>query len=90
MSKENPVKHYDFEGLSPLEIFKLLEKKDQMSNYEAFCRFNAIKYIWRYPQKNGKDDLLKAMDYIRLLIENKYEVCQLKEEKKIDKESYYV
>lgn len=25
---------------------------------------NAIKYIWRYPMKNGKEDLQKAIWYI--------------------------
>ena len=69
MSKENPVSHYDFDDVSPLDIFKILEKKDKMTNYQAFCRFNAIKYIWRYPQKNGIEDLEKARDYLRLLIE---------------------
>lgn len=69
MSDSNPIKHYDFEGSSPLDIFKILQKKDDMTNVEAFYRFNAIKYLWRYPQKNGIEDLEKARDYIRLLIE---------------------
>jgi hypothetical protein len=34
---------------------------------------NVIKYVSRYHMKNGKEDLLKAIKYIELLIERKYE-----------------
>jgi len=33
---------------------------------------NVIKYVSRYEQENGKEDLLKAVKYIELLIERKY------------------
>lgn len=33
---------------------------------------NCIKYVTRYKDKNGKEDLLKAIKYIELLIERKY------------------
>ena len=33
---------------------------------------NAIKYLCRYKNKNGKEDLLKAKKYIDLLIEREY------------------
>jgi Protein of unknwon function (DUF3310) len=33
---------------------------------------NVIKYVSRYHLKNGKEDLLKAIKYIELLIERKY------------------
>ena len=33
---------------------------------------NCVKYITRYNKKNGKEDLLKAIKYIELLIERKY------------------
>lgn len=31
---------------------------------DGFCRGNAIKYLWRYPFKNGVEDLKKAKFYI--------------------------
>ena len=34
---------------------------------------NIVKYVSRYKNKNGKEDLLKAMKYLELLIERKYE-----------------
>lgn len=36
---------------------------------EAVCTANAIKYLWRWKQKNGTEDLKKARWYIEHLIE---------------------
>lgn len=35
---------------------------------DAVCAGNAIKYIWRYHQKNGVEDLKKARFYLNKLI----------------------
>lgn len=42
------------EGLRPVEAFRLA---------------NIVKYLWRYKQKNGKQDLEKARKYLDMLIE---------------------
>jgi hypothetical protein len=36
---------------------------------EAICTANAIKYLWRYENKNGLEDVKKAQWYINRLIE---------------------
>ena len=36
---------------------------------EAVCTANAIKYLWRYEEKNGIEDVKKARWYIDRLIE---------------------
>jgi hypothetical protein len=36
---------------------------------EAVCTANAIKYLWRYENKNGLEDVKKAQWYINRLIE---------------------
>jgi len=36
---------------------------------EAVCTANAIKYLWRYENKNGLEDVKKAQWYINKLIE---------------------
>lgn len=33
------------------------------------CEFSVMKYVWRHDKKNGKEDLLKARDYIDRLIQ---------------------
>ncbi len=40
-----------------------------LSNNLGFCEGNVIKYITRWKQKNGVEDLLKAKKYIDFLIE---------------------
>ena len=36
---------------------------------EAICVGNAIKYLWRYEEKNGIEDVKKAQWYLNKLIE---------------------
>ena len=40
-----------------------------MKNNLNFCQGNVVKYITRYKDKNGLEDLKKAKHYIDLLIE---------------------
>ena len=40
-----------------------------MANGLNWCQGNVIKYITRYPNKNGIEDLKKAIHYIELEIE---------------------
>lgn len=41
-----------------------------LTGIEAVCTANAIKYLYRWKRKNGKEDLLKAQWYINHLIEH--------------------
>ncbi len=41
----------------------------ELKGVEAVCTGNAIKYLWRWKQKNGVEDLKKAIWYINKLIE---------------------
>jgi len=41
-----------------------------LTGIEAVCTANAIKYLWRWKQKNGVEDLRKAKWYISRLIES--------------------
>lgn len=40
-----------------------------LNGIEAVCTANAIKYLWRWKQKNGTEDLKKARWYIEHLLE---------------------
>ena len=37
--------------------------------FEAYCTGNIIKYIWRWNDKNGMEDLNKAKQYADIIIE---------------------
>ena len=39
-----------------------------LQGVEAFCTGNAIKYLWRWKKKNGREDLEKAQWYINRLL----------------------
>ena len=41
-------------------------------NKILFAEGNAIKYICRHQDKGGKQDLLKAIHYIQMIIERDY------------------
>ena len=57
--------HYTQAGIEPWEIMEREFTRDQ---FEAFLRGNVIKYIMRYPRKNGVGDLRKAKHYLEKLI----------------------
>ena len=40
-----------------------------LNGIEAVCTANAIKYLWRWKHKNGKQDLQKAVWYINKLMD---------------------
>lgn len=40
-----------------------------LTGIEAVCTANAIKYLWRWKAKGGKEDLKKAQWYINKLME---------------------
>lgn len=44
-----------------------------MQNGLTYLQGNVIKYITRYKNKNGKEDLLKAIHYIEMIIEREYD-----------------
>ena len=53
--------HYLKSGIQPLEYI--------IANDLSFIEGNIIKYVTRYKHKDGVEDLLKAQEYLKLLIE---------------------
>jgi len=53
--------HYKSKGIQPIEYI--------LKNGLGFCEGNVVKYVTRWKDKNGIDDLLKAKHYIDFLIE---------------------
>lgn len=40
-----------------------------LTGINAVCTANAIKYLWRWKEKNGLEDLKKCVWYVNKLIE---------------------
>lgn len=74
MSKEynnvsNP-KHYA--GSTSLECIECMKVTFGAKAVYAFCLCNSFKYLWRYKNKNGEEDIKKArwyLDYVQHDIE---------------------
>lgn len=65
----NHPSHYTQGGIECIEAIKAATVG--LEGIEAVCTGNAIKYSWRWKQKNGTEDLKKAIWYINKLIEEK-------------------
>ena len=52
--------------------FKIQPAKFINDNNLLFAEGNAIKYICRHPHKGKKEDILKAIHYLEMIIERDY------------------
>lgn len=64
-----PNKEINSDKINPSYYGKQLDVIDfcQKNNLD-FMQGNVIKYVTRYKEKNGKEDLFKAMEYIERMI----------------------
>lgn len=60
LDKQVGGSHYKGYTIQPVEF--------AMSNNLNLCQANVVKYVCRYKDKGGLDDLLKAIHYVELLI----------------------
>lgn len=68
--KHDPVNHPMHYTHGEIECIDALKAATTgIEGIETFCTANAIKYLWRWKQKNGVQDLDKAMWYINRLRE---------------------
>lgn len=59
--------HYLNMGTQPIDVMKATFTSEQL---EGFLRGNVLKYLMRYPQKNGVTDVKKAQHYMEMLIKH--------------------
>lgn len=62
----NHPKHY--EGSTSLECIEAMQIAFGTEAVIDFCKCNAFKYLWRYKNKNGIEDLKKANWYCERVI----------------------
>lgn len=60
----NHPPHYTKRGLETIEVIK-----GGVDDFKSYCAGNVIKYVSRYPYKNGVEDLKKAKWYLDKLIQ---------------------
>jgi len=63
------VNHPDHYNHGKVECIDALEAATvNKVGIEAFCTANIIKYLWRYEDKNGAEDVMKAQWYLTKLL----------------------
>ena len=64
------VNHPDHYTRGGIECIKAIEASMPPEGFQDYCKGNCLKYIWRWREKNGVEDLKKAKVYLEWLIES--------------------
>lgn len=64
----NHPNHYT--GTNGIECIQAIEASMSPEGFQDSCKANVIKYIWRWREKAGVEDLKKARVYLNWLIES--------------------
>lgn len=80
----NHPSHYKLKGLEPYESIDII-KASLGEEFKSFCIGNVFKYIIRYKNKNGIEDLKKASVYLNWAIKNMEEKSDTERVLKSDK-----
>ena len=65
----NPVSHPSHYTQGGIECIDAMVAAYGKEAVEVFCLLNAFKYLWRTEHKNGKEDLEKAIWYLKKRLE---------------------
>lgn len=66
-SKVNPDYYKSKSGIECIDA--IMAATQNKAGNEAVCVANVIKYLWRYEEKNGVEDVEKARWYVERLID---------------------
>jgi hypothetical protein len=66
----NKPEHYNKGGIEAIEA---IEASMPSQEYKGYLKGNCLKYLWRYEDKNGVEDLRKARVYLEWLIKSMVE-----------------
>lgn len=64
----------DYYQRNGFDLLEALAKLAPIEGYRWIMKFNIIKYVIRYDNKNGLEDLEKASEYLSRLIEYETQV----------------
>lgn len=61
--------HYNKSSVECIDAMEAMVEGSDIPSHEAYCWQNCFKYLWRWPYKNGLEDLKKARWYLDRLIQ---------------------
>ena len=64
----NTPEHYRKGNIECIEAMEEMASDTEMKPFYAYLWINTFKYLWRWPYKNGLEDLKKARWYLDKLI----------------------
>lgn len=63
--------HYQIaDGVEVIDVIKKVLTRSNFTGFQGYCLGNVIKYVLRADLKNGREDYLKAQEYLGWLIQN--------------------
>lgn len=65
----NNLDHYKIDGKDTIKTIIGIVDNNHLKTEESIYLFNTLKYLVRFNNKNGEDDLMKARDYLERLME---------------------
>ena len=68
--KPDAVNHPSHYTQGGIECIKAIEASMTPEGFQDYCKGNVMKYIWRWRDKAGVEDLKKAQVYLGWLIES--------------------
>lgn len=66
MDNVNHPGHYETGNFECIDVMIETQGKEAVKN---FCICNAFKYLYRFRRKNGKEDIQKAIWYLKKYLE---------------------
>lgn len=70
ITKPDMVNHPSHYTAGSIECIKAIEASMPPDGFQDYCKGNVLKYVWRFRQKNGLEDLKKARVYLNWMIES--------------------
>jgi len=66
----NKPPHYNKASIECIDAMSAMAEGANLTAHQAYCWQNSFKYLWRFPYKNGVEDLKKAQWYLDRLIKD--------------------
>ena len=63
----NSPEHYN-QSIECIDAMKAMSDNITLPSHQSYCWQNIFKYLWRWPYKNGVEDLKKCRWYLDRLI----------------------
>ena len=68
--QNDPVNHPSHYASGGIECISAIEAQLSPEEFQGYLRGNVVKYVWRWREKGGRQDLQKANWYLTKLLEN--------------------